>query len=140
MTKADKKMGIPKAKYDPKKNKDSNRKTKKKPNKDKRPWQETYYTCPFCNHYLGKIDPTKEHWYIESTGKGYGISVDNTKTKCDNCGAMEIKNACPCCKGKTWYKHPEGHVMIGNLRSVEGEYRHQKRWSSCGFSGRAKIT
>ena len=120
--KADKKMGIEKAKYKPLPHRVPSRKKKRK---DKKPWQETYHICPFCSEYLGKIEPDKPHWYVKNTGRGYGVSVDNVNTKC-KCGAFEVPNSCPCCKRDTWFLPDDGTITTG-------VYAHNR---GCGFKGR----
>jgi hypothetical protein len=103
---------------------------KKKPKKDKRPWADTYHTCPFCFSTLEKIDPTKDWWYFKPS-KHYGLCqmVDNYAKKCDMCGAFEVPNACPSCHRDTWFKPDD-------TTCTKGEYKHYKH--GCGFSGRLK--
>lgn len=131
MTKADKKLGKVKPKYTPLKSEVSNR-GKRKPKKDKRPWQEKYHVCPFCSSPLQKIDKTKEWWYIKfEPGKVYGLMVDNMETVCRVCGASEVPDSCPSCHRDTWFK-PDDKTC------TTGEYKHDKH--GCGFSGRLKLT
>lgn len=132
MTKADKKMGLVKKKYKPQPETPRHwPKATKKPmqKKDKRPWEEKYYACPFCGVYLGKIDTTKHHNYIDSKRQG-GYLVDNVNKKCANCRAFEMVKACPCCHQTTWFKPEDSSITTG-------EYRHARMFG-CGFVGRKK--
>lgn len=105
---------------------------KRKPKKDKRPWEEKYHCCPFCFSTLEKIDKTKGWWDFKSAGNGlYSTMVDNWCKKCDMCGAFEVPKACPSCHRDTWFKPDEGDSSV-----TKGEYRHYKH--GCGFCGRLK--
>ena len=131
MTKADKKSGITKKKYRPHPDDPKHLSSKKyKPKKEKKPWVETWYVCPFCDSYLGKIEQDKPHGYIQSVPGKYGHWVDNTKTSCDSCKAFEVHNACPCCKRNTWFK-PDDKTL------TTGFYKHDNK-RGCGFYGRRK--
>ncbi len=105
---------------------------KYKKKKVKVPFYETWYTCPFCRVYLGKIDETKDHWYIKNhPDKDYGVSCDNVNTVCKNCRAFEVKDSCPSCKRDTWFKADDETLTTG-------EYAHDKK-SGCSFRGRKII-
>ena len=131
MSKEEKKMGKIKPKEQPLVNDVCNR-NKKKSKKNKRPWQETHYTCPFCDTYLGKIDPSKEiYYFVTAKGSGFSRMVDNISTTCVKCGAFEIKDACPSCHRDTWFKPDDSTCTLG-------EYKHSKRYLGCGFVGRLK--
>jgi len=134
MSKSEKKMGIIKPKERPLVKEVCN-KNKKKPKKDKRPWQDKYYVCPFCDTPLGKIDEKENFMYFRTVpGKPYSTMIDNVSTTCVKCGAFEVKNACPSCHRETWF------LPDDDGKCEMGEYRHSKRQAmGCGFSGRLKL-
>ena len=131
MTKADKKLGIVKPKHKPLVH-DAPIHGKRKPKKDKRKWEDKYYICPFCACTLNKIDPTQGRYIFKSVpGAGYGTMENNTEKACNNCGAFEIKAACPSCHRDVWFK-PDGD----DKTCSKGEYKHYKH--GCGFASRIK--
>ena len=106
---------------------------KRKPKKDKRPWESKYYACPFCETPLGKLDIKENFMYFRSVpGKCYSTMIDNVSTTCVQCGAFEVNNACPSCHRDVWFKPDDRSCTLG-------EYKHSKRQAmGCGFSGRLK--
>lgn len=128
MSKADKKLG--KIKPKEKQYKDRPR-GKKKPKKDTRSYEEKNYVCPFCDSYLGKMYPDKNHYFFE--GNSPYIKMNRNINKfCSKCSAFEVIKACPCCHRDTWFKPDDKTVTTG-------EYRHFRLYSGCNFQGRKLI-
>lgn len=105
---------------------------KYKPKKEKK----AYHRCPFCEKELPIVvdsATTKKLFtkYYVVNGRIIG-SLFSTRTmwggliaqKCRSCGSRKVTKACPCCKRDTWYN-----------KKTE-EYKHETRWSFCGFTGK----
>ncbi len=118
MSKMAKNMGIVKEKYKLYPEQSRRKSSVRKKKKDKRSFEEQYYTCPFCDAFNAP-EPGYEN-------EKFSFNVKRLNF-CLKCPGEKVKH-CPCCHRETWF-NPDTNI-----------YKHEKRMNYCGFVGERLIS